>query len=106
MKTQHPACRIPRLRKRHGRCYELAFRGACRAQEWLIVHGECVGPLGCGRMGHAWLQSGESVYDPVLDRTYNLEDYRTQFAAVEHARYTFLAASRQASSSGHVGPWT
>ena len=33
----NPTCRIPRLRKREGRCYELAIRGCLQAPEWKLA---------------------------------------------------------------------
>lgn len=50
-----PTCRIPRLRKREGRCYELGLRGCLQAPEWKLVHGTCNGHNGT-RIGHAWLE--------------------------------------------------
>lgn len=104
MKTA-PSCRVPRLKKREGRCYELAFWGAARAPEWVIVHGECVGPYGLGRMGHAWLEHAGVVYDPVLDKLFDASEYEARVEAIAHARYTYLQACEYAAEARHLGPW-
>jgi hypothetical protein len=59
-----PTSRVPRLRKREGRCYELALRGCLKASEWELVHGECIDKFG-NRIGHAWLEFDGESYCPV-----------------------------------------
>lgn len=98
-------CRLSRLRKRAGRCYELAYRGCCQANEWTVVHGETIGPLGVGRMGHAWLENNGWVYDPVLDRTMPFDEYVWRVEAVVLKRFTAWEMYNQAAKCGHYGPW-
>jgi hypothetical protein len=62
---------LKRVRKRKGRCYELALKVMLDepgAKCFTLVHGRVRGPD--GRLtGRAWiLVDGGRVYDPVLDR--------------------------------------
>lgn len=98
-------CRNPRLRKRHGRCYELSFIGCREAPEWTLIHGEVIGPGGIGRMTHAWLELDGWVYDPVLDMAERTSDYVNKFYAVVLSRYTFMEANAEILKSRHFGPW-
>lgn len=98
-------CRIARLRNRAGRCYELAYRGCCQANEWTVVHGETIGPRGIGRMGHAWLENSGWVYDPVLDRTMPSDEYALLVNAVVFKRFTVWEMYSEAAKCGHYGPW-
>lgn len=99
----HPPCRLPRLRTRNGRCYELAYLGAERArehgEEWLIVHGRWYG------VGHAWLARGGQLFCPTTDRVYSEADYLASHYAEPIITYTFTDAARTVCESGHYGPW-
>lgn len=99
-----PTCRIKRLRKREGWCYELAMRGCMQAPEWELVHGECNGHSG-GKIGHAWLEFDGEVYCPALDRTMPITDFLRRLGARVHARYSFEEAMCLKLRSGHYGPW-
>ena len=101
-----PTCRLSRIRKRTGRCYELALKGVLQAPEWILVHGEVRGPEG-QRIGHAWLEgpSSDTVYDAVCDAVCSREAYLTHFAGVELARYTCKEASANVVQQSHYGPW-
>ena len=98
-------CRIPRLRIRHGRCYELAYEGCIKAHEWVLIHGEVNGPHGINRMGHAWLESDGLIYDPVLDIALPRAIYIQKCNGIEFNRYTIKEAAQQVIQSGHYGPW-
>lgn len=100
-----PACRIPRLRRRDGRCFELAFRGCLRAQEWTLVHGECNGPPGVGSIIHAWLEFDGHAYCPTNDLLLPVEEYERVFGAVARYRYSFQEASRKLAEYRRYGPW-
>lgn len=98
-------CRLPRIRKRDTRCYELAAEGVLIGRAWFLVHGEVNGPPEIGRIGHAWLEFDGWVYDPVLDQAIESEAYKSKFAALSMERYTYLEAARAISVQGHYGPW-
>ena len=99
---------LPRksFRNRQSRCFELAWGYLCDSREdigWALVHGEVDSAL--GRMGHAWLELGDTVYDAVLDELFPTADYRLMFTALEIARYSREEAAQHAVSSVHSGPW-
>lgn len=98
-------CRIPRLRKRHGRCYELAWSGCMQGKEWELIHGEVNGPPGVARMGHAWLEFDGWAYDPVLDKVMRANVYAHKYKAVVHKKYSAVQAANKAGETGHHGPW-
>ncbi len=100
-----PTCRIKRVRKRDGRCYELAMRGCLQAPEWELVHGECNGHLGARKIGHAWLEFDGEAYCPVLDQTMPIGDFLRILGAQASARYSSEEAICLMLRSGHYGPW-
>jgi hypothetical protein len=100
-----PVCRIPRLRFRARRCYELAYLGAMRAhehgEEWRIVHGVW-SEYG---FGHAWLVKDGTTFCPTSDRAFSEQEYRETHHAEPRIIYTREQAARLASEHGHFGPW-
>ena len=100
---------IPRVpaRKRKGRCYELALRGALLdgASNWRVVHGEVLMADGETRMGHAWLQAEERVYDPVLDRCFSWSAYSARYKAVAFGSWAPQEMAAQVDIEGNYGPW-
>ena len=99
-----PTCRISRLRKRDGRCYELSLRGCLQAPEWELVHGECHGHNGT-RIGHAWLEFDGEAYCPVLDECLPIPVFVFRLGASVHARYTADEVLFMKLSHRHMGPW-
>ena len=100
----NPTCRIPRLRKREGRCYELALRGCLQAPEWALVHGECNGHGGT-RIGHAWLEFDGVAYCPVLDLCMPTSMFEKRLQAIAHVRYTADEVLFMKLRHRHMGPW-
>ena len=100
----NPTCRIPRLRKREGRCYELAIRGCLQATEWKLVHGERPGHNGT-RIGHAWLEFDNVAYCPVLDLCMPIPMFEKRLRAIAHARYTTDEVLFMKMRHRHMGPW-
>ncbi len=99
-----PTCRIPHLRKRQGRCYELALRGCLQAPEWELVHGECHGYNGT-HIGHAWLEFDGEAYCPVLDECLPIPVFVSRLGASVHARYTADEVLFMKLRHRHMGPW-
>jgi hypothetical protein len=101
------SCRLPRIRNRKGRCYELAAMGCfVPGPGWVLVHGEVNGPPPTvGRIGHAWLELDGLVYDPVLDQAIGQDVYTAKFSAIPVTRYTSVEAANQIATRGHYGPW-
>lgn len=102
-KNAEITCRIPRLRTREGRCFELAAQGCWQAKEWILIHGRCNGER--GRIDHAWLQCGDMVYCAVLDQRMSSADFSRVYGAVGVVCYTSKSSALMASESGNYGPW-
>ena len=99
-------CRLHNEEQRHGNCYKLALLGCLHGgEDWTLVHGETVGPMHSGRMGHAWLQRDGWVYDPVLDRVWPWKIYARFVGAVPISRYSHAETWQLAEETGHCGPW-
>jgi len=100
--TPFPDCRVPRIRHRRGRCYELAYKGATQAPEWLLVHGYF--DLGL-HLGHAWLLHEGKIFCPTLDRLFDESDYYEKHDAVPLAFYSVRQAAKLLIEHKHYGPW-
>lgn len=108
-----PHLRPPRLnvRRRMGRCFELAGRGQQAVDPtWSLVHGYiAVFPdkprRNCLMMAHAWLQKGHTVYDPVVDSVFSSKEYTDRFGAKPQRRYSAALAARFIHAFKHWGPW-
>lgn len=90
-------------RRRHGRCYELAWKGVMAADDVQLVHGEL--RYNNLSIGHAWLIGNDFVYDPVLDEFFDPGEYHLGATAVALHMYTQLEAASLACQEGHYGPW-
>jgi hypothetical protein len=97
---------------RQGRCYELAYKHLERDdrftdRNWTLVHGEVISPAEFNGqpLGHAWLQRGGRIYDPVFDREFDSLTYFAKYKANAIAAYTRAEAVRLAVAHGHYGPW-
>lgn len=99
-------CRLHSTGAREGDCYKLALLGCLHGgEDWNLVHGVTVGPVGIGRMEHAWLEREGWVYDPVLDRVWPWQIYAKFVGAVSMCRYSYAETFRHVEESGHCGPW-
>jgi hypothetical protein len=97
---------LARVRKRNGRCYELAFRVMLDepgADGFTLIHGR-VGPA---MIGHAWIDLNDGrVYDPVRDSYVQGEGYAAFMGgAVVEQRYTKHEAMQASLDARHYGPW-
>jgi hypothetical protein len=98
---------LKRIRKRKGRCYELALKVMLDepgADNFTLVHGRVRAPDDSST-GHAWIVDGGRVYDPVLDRYFDPAVYADTYRATGAVGYTKDEAARLAMEQGHYGPW-
>jgi hypothetical protein len=104
-----PGGRIPskakrRFRSRHGRSYEQAWEYLINLPadiDAVLVHG-VVG----GLIYHAWVEIGDSIYDPVLARILAADTYsETVGVVVIEQRYSRFEAVQAATATEHLGPW-
>jgi len=102
------SCRIPRLRRRLGRCYELSYLGLLADAEWTLVHGSLRGPESQGGwVGHAWLhrKSDQMIFDPAQDLLLSRFDFQLKHRQKTHCEYSRMQAMLFATHFGHYGPW-
>jgi hypothetical protein len=110
---------LRRIRKREGRCYELAARAILFDPEavrlsLVLVHGEINGPpeqtnpghASFTRIGHAWIEASDGrTYDPVRDEWMDTPEYVDRAHAVAQKRYTRAEAFHQVATTDSYGPW-
>ena len=90
--------------KRQGRCYELAGKAMLKREGWKLAHGTVRGREG-ERIGHAWLERDDMVYDAVLDREIDELSYLARFHAERQAIYSQEEAAVTMLQHKHWGPW-
>jgi hypothetical protein len=97
---------LARIRKRQGRCYELAARvmmDEVGADQFTLVHGYCHTRF----FGHAWIELGDGrVFDPVLDVTWSADEYAKRLGAEAEHRYSQMEFAKLMSATRVYGPWT
>ena len=93
----------PRL----GRCYELSGRHVSGHRSATLIHGKLVNPFAQGHaeLEHAWVEDGDEVYDPVMDKTWPKDAYYGLFKATAHKRYSGSEVLQQSLKHQHWGPW-
>src|SRR5690242_19499188 len=91
-----PSPRVPGIKKRAKRCYELSYLGLQRAPQWTLVHG-CL----MEDVSHAWLELGDLIYDGVFDQFF----HKAQYPGQPNRWYTLRRAQLQMITHGHYGPW-
>ena len=93
--------------RRECRCYELAWKHILDVDEfadWLLIHGEVTGPDG-SRIGHAWLENYDRVFDPVLSEFFSTALYRIRFGPTYLQEYDRKQAVAMVLRTNHAGPW-
>jgi hypothetical protein len=118
------------LRKRQGRCYELAGRAMLDEGEsdaWMLVHGRLSLAVVLGKAGtltgrvcarqkqlmeqgwydHAWIELDDGrIYDPVLNSYMPTDQYVAKWRAVVDHRYSYKEFIDLVNVSHNSGPWT
>jgi hypothetical protein len=104
-----PSDVLRRVRKRPGRCYELAFRVVFENpddMDLLLVHGRARFLDFELPFDHAWVVQGDKVYDPVMDIWMPEVVHDRDWAAVPEAVYSKVQAARLLSMTKRYDPWT
>jgi len=99
----------PRL----GRCYELAGKHVSDGmfipdrEKSILVHGRLINPFGVGypELDHAWVETGDKVYDPVMDQTWDKEAFYALFKPTIHNQYNRKQLHKKIMKHKHWGPW-
>jgi len=73
--------------------------------EGSLVHGKILAGYPKRWMGHAWVEFGSQIYDPVLDETIDKEKYYDLVSARPSKSYGFETALEKVITTRHMGPW-
>ena len=99
--------------KRLGRCYELAGRYVMDLRrgrrpvpqgDVVLVHGSIQG-FGNPRIGHAWVDLGSKIYEPITDEEWDAYLFSQMFNAIPEASYPWDELSTMLAVYQHWGPW-
>jgi hypothetical protein len=102
---------LRRIRKRDGRCFELAIKVMEEepgATGFTLAHGRFTRHpiLPPEKAIHAWIEiDPNTIYDPVTDQIAEKKIYEDQFGAVAEARYSRDEAISKMIETGTYGPW-
>ena len=91
-----------------GLCYTGAVNHVTDAEVGTLVHGSVWSPNLRRRIGHAWVEDGNFVYDyETLGqmRTYDRDWFYEEAQAQVHGRWTPEQAMKMRLRQGHTGPW-
>ena len=100
-----------------GTCYETAFKALMDSNSfgsagkfggWNLVHGIVTltgGSYKGVQTGHAWIEKGNKVYDTEKRIGMSKKAYYTLGSIGYTHRYSWKQAAKEASKSGHYGPW-
>ena len=99
----------PRL----GKCYELSGRYVIDGmfipdrERATLVHGRLVNPFGVGHplLDHAWIETDDEIYDPVMDKTWGRAIFYSLFKPTVFKRYNREEARKMILKHKHWGPW-
>jgi hypothetical protein len=100
-----------RMKKRVGRCYEIAFKALVFDKLFddsaRLVHGALHAgtPWSPRPYPHAWIECGGQVWDPVLDKRFSADTYFDRFKAMPAASYTAQEAVALLLQANHYGAW-
>ena len=94
----------PRL----GQCYVLSGRYVLNNSNAILVHGTINGIRFTGKDFdnlHAWVEEGDEVFDPVLDKRFPKDMYYEVMNAKSHKKYDQEKMMVIMLREGHWGPW-
>jgi hypothetical protein len=102
----HPQdIKTKRVKKRDGRCFELALREIMYNEEfsaWKLVHGVTCPPHD---LSHAWLESDAEAWDPNRNEFFTKQAYHELIKPKCFVAYSMEEACREVVKNGHSGPW-
>lgn len=93
----------PRL----GLCYVLSGRYVSSHPKSVLVHGELINKFTIGnpKVDHAWVEEGDEIFDPVMNRRFPKAVYEGIFQPVSHKKYSHMDVITITSKTGNWGPW-
>jgi len=98
---------IESKKSKFGRCYELAGRYVSSHHDAVLVHGELINKFTIGhpKVEHAWVEEGDEIFDPVMNRRFPKDVYEGIFQPVPHKRYSWIDVIKITNKTGNWGPW-
>jgi len=95
---------------KRGDCYKKAMDSILfgKYRSWNVVHGIPTllgGPYQGQKYGHAWLEKGNTVYDPTMDIEVDKRVYYAMGQIKYTVTYTPMEARAKAVETMHYGPW-
>jgi len=93
----------PRL----GLCYELSGRYVSNHTNAILVHGRLTNPFGKGHteLDHGWVEEGNEIFDPVMDKVWPKEVYESLFKTKVYKKYSFEEVLKMILRHKNWGPW-
>ena len=101
--AHNPNADLP-FKDRLGRCYELAGRYATSNPEGTLVHGSIEG-FGKPRLEHAWVDQGETVWEPTSGKEWPAGVFDQLFNPQEDVRFSHEDVLKNTLRFRHWGPW-
>ena len=91
---------------RLGHCYPLSGRYVMGHfnEPVTLVHGT-IRSLGNPRIGHAWVQLPDGIWEPASNVVWDTADFTTRFNPCIQAEFTPTQVSITMLRTGHWGPW-
>jgi len=92
---------------RLGLCYELSGRYVSQHHDAVLVHGRLTNPFGAGHpeLDHAWVEVGDEIFDPVMDKMWPKAVYESLFKTKVYKKYKHMDVIRVTNRTGNWGPW-
>ena len=81
--------KIKNKNPRLGLCYELSGRYVSTHPNSILVHGRLVNPFKQGHveLDHAWIENGNEILDPVMDKIWSKDVYESLFNVKIYKKY-------------------
>jgi hypothetical protein len=92
---------------RVGKCYELAGRYVSGHPDSVLIHGKLINPFskGMSEVEHAWVEEGDEIFDPVMDKRFPKNHYEKLFNVTVYHKYTYEQVLNMTLRHEHWGPW-
>lgn len=95
----------PKFLSRLGKCYVLSGRHVLSNLDCNLVHGTIRRSGTVKELEHAWVEKGDSVIDPVLDKEMSKEMYYAIMNAKPDKIYSSEEMMKRMVKAKHWGKW-
>lgn len=92
---------------RLGKCYELSGKYVSVHPNSVLVHGKLINPFGKGHkeLDHAWVEIGNEIWDPVMNKEWPKEAYEGLFKVTIYKKYSYKQVYEMINQHENWGPW-